>query len=172
MLKHAISQWRTSLSKVNVNSGTLLHVFQQWQTLGWVTLFFAGVRNWSEIYRYVMILARFEVGINMPICYLSMALEVSLNVSVIFEYLDIKLWDHPWCAISSANRCCHQHVSMLQAPLKSRAMCVKTETLLHGLNQQLFWQFETLCFGFCRKKNKQLYRTDSLLLQIPRAQWR
>lgn len=54
-----------------------------------------------------MILARFEVGINMPICYLSMALEVSLNVSVIFEYLDIKLWDHPWCAVSSANRCCH-----------------------------------------------------------------
>lgn len=39
-----------------------------------------------------MILARFEVGINMPICYLTMALEVSLNVSVIFEYLDIMLW--------------------------------------------------------------------------------
>jgi len=47
----------------------LFHVFQQWLTSGWVILiFFEGIRNWSEIYRYVMILARFEVGISMPIC--------------------------------------------------------------------------------------------------------
>lgn len=64
-------------SKLMSSQVPLFHVFQQQLTLGWVILFFfAGIRNWSEIYRYVMILAHFEVGINMPICYLTMKIEV------------------------------------------------------------------------------------------------
>lgn len=47
--------------------------------------FFAGIRDWSEIYRYVMILAHFEVGINMPMCYLTMKMEAFLSLSVLFK---------------------------------------------------------------------------------------
>lgn len=62
-----------SLSKVNVSSGPVSSHFPGMVNfrLGDFVLSFAGIRNWAEIYRYVMILARFEVGINMAMCYLT-----------------------------------------------------------------------------------------------------
>lgn len=88
--------------------------------------FFAGVRDWSEIYRYVMILAHFEVSINMALCYFTMKLEVFLNMSVTFKYVEVRLWEHPQCAIRNARWCHREHVSLSGAALKSRAMCVQT----------------------------------------------
>lgn len=46
---------------------------------------FSGIRDWSEIYRYVMILARFEVGINTALRSVTMKLRVFLNLSVIIQ---------------------------------------------------------------------------------------
>lgn len=70
---HVINYWIFLYPKLMSAQVLLVHTFPGMVNfgLGHFVLSFAGIRNWAEIYRYVMILARFEVGINMAMCYLT-----------------------------------------------------------------------------------------------------